>query len=68
MGKRLLIVVTGILAAAVAVSSSRKYFATVYVFLQMVGQSLLDPVVEGERRVCHPVIVNFRRPAAHAWR
>ncbi|MHC4180575.1 MAG: DUF5060 domain-containing protein, partial [Planctomycetota bacterium] len=34
------------------------------VFLRMVGQSLLDPVVEGERRVWHPITVNFRGPVA----
>ena len=33
-------------------------------FLKKIGQAILDPVVEGQRKVWHPVIVNFRGPAA----
>jgi CubicO group peptidase (beta-lactamase class C family) len=33
-------------------------------FLKKIGEAILDPVVEGERRVWHPLTVNFRGPAA----
>ncbi|MBC8873420.1 MAG: serine hydrolase [Planctomycetes bacterium] len=33
-------------------------------FLKLVGAAILDPVVEGQRRVWHPVTVNFRGLAA----
>jgi CubicO group peptidase (beta-lactamase class C family) len=33
-------------------------------FLKKVGEAILDPVVEGERRVWHPLTVNFRGPTA----
>ena len=35
------------------------------VFLKMVGAAILDPVVEGERRVWHPLTVSFRGPVAN---
>lgn len=31
-------------------------------FLRMVGEAVLDPVVEGQRRVWHPITVSFRGP------
>lgn len=34
------------------------------VFLGKVGEAIFDPVVEGTRRICHPITVNFRGPAA----
>jgi CubicO group peptidase (beta-lactamase class C family) len=34
------------------------------VFLRKVGEAILDPVVEGERRVWHPITIVFRGPAA----
>jgi CubicO group peptidase (beta-lactamase class C family) len=34
------------------------------VFLKKVGESILDPVVEGQRKVWHPLTVNFRGPMA----
>jgi len=34
------------------------------VFLRKVGEAILDPVVDGERRVWHPITVGFRGPAA----
>ena len=33
-------------------------------FLRMIGEAILDPVVDGELRVWHPVTVRFRGPAA----
>jgi len=33
-------------------------------FLRMVGEAILDPVVDGQRRVWHPVTVRFRGPRA----
>ena len=33
-------------------------------FLKMLGEAILDPVVEGERRVWYPLTVNFRGPVA----
>lgn len=33
-------------------------------FLRMVGEAILEPVVDGETRVWHPVTVRFRGPAA----
>ena len=33
-------------------------------FLRMVGEAILEPVVDGELRVWHPVTVRFRGPAA----
>lgn len=34
------------------------------VFLKRVGEAILNPVVEGRRKVWHPVTVSFRGPAA----
>jgi CubicO group peptidase (beta-lactamase class C family) len=34
------------------------------VFLKKVGEAILDPVVEGQRKVWHPLTVSFRGPAA----
>ena len=33
-------------------------------FLRLVGQAILDPTVEGERRVWHPLTITFRGPSA----
>ena len=33
-------------------------------FLAKIGNAILDPVVEGERKVWHPVTVSFRGPSA----
>ncbi len=33
-------------------------------FLKKIGDTILDPVVEGERKVWHPVTVSFRGPSA----
>ncbi|NOX57189.1 MAG: serine hydrolase [Planctomycetes bacterium] len=33
-------------------------------FLRLIGEAIQDPVVEGERRVWHPVTVTFRGPTA----
>lgn len=33
-------------------------------FLKKIGEAILDPVVEGERKVWHPITVSFRGPAA----
>jgi CubicO group peptidase (beta-lactamase class C family) len=32
------------------------------VFLKKIGEAILDPVVEGERKIWHPLTVNFRGP------
>lgn len=34
-------------------------------FLKMIGQAILDPVVESQRKVWHPVTVSFRGPLAN---
>ncbi|MCP4256680.1 MAG: serine hydrolase [Planctomycetes bacterium] len=34
------------------------------VFLKKVGEAVLDPVVEGQRKLWHPLTVNFRGPMA----
>ncbi|MEJ2705097.1 MAG: DUF5060 domain-containing protein, partial [Sedimentisphaerales bacterium] len=34
------------------------------VFLRKIGEAILDPIVEGQRKVWHPLTVNFRGPAA----
>ncbi|MHC4630930.1 MAG: serine hydrolase [Planctomycetota bacterium] len=34
------------------------------VFLKKVGEAILDPVVEGERKVWHPLTLSFRGPTA----
>ncbi len=34
------------------------------VFLKKIGEAILDPVVEGRRKVWHPIVVSFRGPAA----
>ncbi len=33
-------------------------------FLRMLGEALLDPVVDGQRRVWHPLTIRFRGPSA----
>lgn len=33
-------------------------------FLKKVGEAILDPVVEGDRKIWHPITVSFRGPAA----
>ncbi|UCD56429.1 MAG: serine hydrolase, partial [Candidatus Hydrogenedentota bacterium] len=35
------------------------------VFLKKIGEAILDPVVEGRRKVWHPLTISFRGPAAH---
>jgi len=37
-------------------------------FLRMVGEAIKDPVVDGERRVWHPVMVRFREATSRAGR
>lgn len=34
------------------------------VFLKMIGEAILNPVVEGRRKIWHPLTVSFRGPAA----
>ncbi|OHB74267.1 MAG: hypothetical protein A2Z25_03180 [Planctomycetes bacterium RBG_16_55_9] len=34
------------------------------VFLKKIGEAILDPIVEGQRKVWHPITVSFHGPAA----